>query len=585
MLASHHFAAAARLSSFLRLVVELTLEGREEEIKEYLIASEVYGRGRTYDPRIDSIVRVEAGRLRTRLKAYDDGAGPEETVRIWMPKGGYVPSFEAREARNLPLAPERAISHPTRRRWLSGAAGAVGLAGLGGAAWRLFRSSPAVPILLAQAEPAAPVVRTTAVELSNQMGRLGQFEVASLPGLEALEGLVQGLDSPVYALAVLGVSREGAARMVVEVRESAGNAALWSGWFERDRRDRWVPDLRRGIEEGLARSGGDSPARRAAKVHYRDAERVLRRFEDHALLVGRRDRYLVSLDELLQAAHHLERAIEQDPEFGEALSRLAWVYVTAAQYDAELFKKGRDYAARALEIDPGGSDAHFAAGYVSWFNDSDFRAAARSFKFSLDRAPLRVQGTRHYFDSSAFIRETAGPRALLERLMSVAPRSVVIRTAGCALHYHEGSYDEMEALARGTLSQQPNLPAARWQLGLALEQQSRYREAEAEFDFILRRSGGDLRTNVALAHLYAITGRAREARAIAENQKLEPRGEHYVNALILAGLGAMDECFRRLEWAADRRDLSLPYVSVDPRMEAVRKDSRYAQLAQRLGLG
>lgn len=585
ILASSHFSSAPRLSAFLRLVVEMALEGREGEIKEYLIASEVYGRARTYDPRIDSIVRVEASRLRARLKAYDDGAGPEETLRIVIPKGSYAPRFEARVPEALPATPIQAAIQTSRRRWIWGVAGAAGLAGMGGAAWRLFRASPPVPVILTQSDPTQVTVHTTAVELANQLGRLGQFEVAGLPDMNGLEALIQSLGAPVYALAVLGASRAGEPRMVVEVRESAGNASYWSGWFEHQDRNRWVLSLREGIEAGLKRAGGNSRGRQEAIAQYRQAERILRRAEDHALLVGRRDSYVLPLDELLPAAHFLEQAIEADPKFGEALSRLAWVYVAAAHYDAALFKKGKECAERALALDAGDSDAHFAAGYVSWFNDWDFRSAARSFKDSLARSPLRVQGTRHYFDSSAFIHETEEPQRLFDRLISVAPRSVGIRSAGCALNYHEGRYREMEALARGTLWHNPKLATAHWQLGLALEQQGRHREAEAEFGAILRESGGDLRTNAAMAYLYATTGRVKEARAIAEEQRLEARGEHYVHALILAGLGEMDTCFEKLNWALEKRDLSLPYVSVDPRMASVRKDSRYAQLAQRLGLG
>ncbi|HKA01766.1 MAG TPA: hypothetical protein VKE70_34880, partial [Candidatus Solibacter sp.] len=70
VLASRHFAQAQRLSAFLRLIVDTTLRGDGAAIKEFLIATAVYQRDETYDPRVDSIVRVEASRLRERLRAY-----------------------------------------------------------------------------------------------------------------------------------------------------------------------------------------------------------------------------------------------------------------------------------------------------------------------------------------------------------------------------------------------------------------------------------------------------------------------------------------------------------------------------------
>src|SRR6266550_1547779 len=70
ILSSSGFARNERLSRFLRFLVERHLEGRDEEIKESLIAVEVFGRKPDYDPRLDSIVRTEAGRLRARLTEY-----------------------------------------------------------------------------------------------------------------------------------------------------------------------------------------------------------------------------------------------------------------------------------------------------------------------------------------------------------------------------------------------------------------------------------------------------------------------------------------------------------------------------------
>ncbi len=70
LLSSPQFQQTPRVSAFLRLAVEMALEGRSGEIKEYVIATEVYQRGVDFDPKLDSIVRVEATRLRARLDEY-----------------------------------------------------------------------------------------------------------------------------------------------------------------------------------------------------------------------------------------------------------------------------------------------------------------------------------------------------------------------------------------------------------------------------------------------------------------------------------------------------------------------------------
>lgn len=73
VLASPGFARKERLSRFLRFLVEGHLEGKDTEIKESLIAVEVFGRRPDYDPKQDSIVRSEAARLRARLIEYYAG--------------------------------------------------------------------------------------------------------------------------------------------------------------------------------------------------------------------------------------------------------------------------------------------------------------------------------------------------------------------------------------------------------------------------------------------------------------------------------------------------------------------------------
>src|SRR5215218_5426534 len=87
------FRRAPRLSLFLRFIVEETLEDRESEIKEYTVGTEVYGRPLDFEPRLDPTVRVEARKLRARLNHYYMNVGDEQSVRINLGKGSYIPSF------------------------------------------------------------------------------------------------------------------------------------------------------------------------------------------------------------------------------------------------------------------------------------------------------------------------------------------------------------------------------------------------------------------------------------------------------------------------------------------------------------
>jgi TolB-like protein len=103
---SDGFANADRMTAFLRFVVERALAGEGAQVKEYVIGVEVFQRDAEYDPRLDSIVRVEARRLRTKIDEYYAGPGREDAVIIRIPRGSYVPVFESREVpATLPAAP------------------------------------------------------------------------------------------------------------------------------------------------------------------------------------------------------------------------------------------------------------------------------------------------------------------------------------------------------------------------------------------------------------------------------------------------------------------------------------------------
>ncbi|HYN05962.1 MAG TPA: hypothetical protein VES67_01105 [Vicinamibacterales bacterium] len=101
MLAGEGFANAERLSRFLRYVVERSIAGEAGQLKEYVIGREVFDRNEDYDPRLDSIVRVEAGRLRSKVDEFYNGPGRGDDVIIQLRRGSYAPVFELRETASI----------------------------------------------------------------------------------------------------------------------------------------------------------------------------------------------------------------------------------------------------------------------------------------------------------------------------------------------------------------------------------------------------------------------------------------------------------------------------------------------------
>ena len=88
------FRRSARMERFLMVAADRTLMGHPEELKEYTLGRDVFNRGENYDPRMDSIVRVEAQRLRRKLREYYESYGRNDPIIVEFQAGSYVPRFK-----------------------------------------------------------------------------------------------------------------------------------------------------------------------------------------------------------------------------------------------------------------------------------------------------------------------------------------------------------------------------------------------------------------------------------------------------------------------------------------------------------
>ena len=96
--ASKAFRQADRLKRFLTFIVEETLAGRGDRLKEFVVGVEVFGKDNSFDPGNDPIVRVQARRLRAQLTRYYNEEGQADELLIDLPKGGYSPIFRAHKS-------------------------------------------------------------------------------------------------------------------------------------------------------------------------------------------------------------------------------------------------------------------------------------------------------------------------------------------------------------------------------------------------------------------------------------------------------------------------------------------------------
>ena len=112
ILKSGPFLQSRRRQRFLEYIVTETLAGRGERLKGYNVARDVFDRSEAFDPNVDPTVRMEAGRLRDRLREYYETDGRSDPIRIDLPKGTYTPQLEFRKAEAFETGPEGPPSLP-----------------------------------------------------------------------------------------------------------------------------------------------------------------------------------------------------------------------------------------------------------------------------------------------------------------------------------------------------------------------------------------------------------------------------------------------------------------------------------------
>jgi len=105
VLTSHEFQSSRLCQSFLRYVVENTLDGHKDALKERTIGIEVFGKPVSYDPSEDAGVRVKAGEVRKRLRSYYLSRPDRVQVLIDLPSGAYVPEFRYNTGETFPALP------------------------------------------------------------------------------------------------------------------------------------------------------------------------------------------------------------------------------------------------------------------------------------------------------------------------------------------------------------------------------------------------------------------------------------------------------------------------------------------------
>jgi tetratricopeptide (TPR) repeat protein len=249
--------------------------------------------------------------------------------------------------------------------------------------------------------------------------------------------------------------------------------------------------------------------------------------------------------------------------------------------------RARAAALRALELDDSLAEAHASLGLVKLLHDWEWDEAERRFRRALALKPgLAI--AHHWFSELLMARgRTAEALSELERAEELDPLSVILPTDRCRALYFARRYADALGSCRRALDADPAFVPALITQGMVLEETGRHAEALAAFREVARLSGDGPQQRTLVARATALAGDAAAARRMLEQIEEEGRSRYispYSLALVHAALGDRDEAFRLLNAAVDERSSWMTYLAVNPRLDALRGDPRFAAVLKRVGL-
>ncbi len=381
------------MSRFLKFIADRHLEGNGDQLKESVIAVEVFGRNPDHDPSQDSIVRTEAGRLRARLAEYYLEAGKDDTFIIELPKGGYRPVFRSREE-DRPATPP---SRERQRRILLIAAlvSAVVVLGVLDRWWSGRRSTPVaiavLPLENLNHDSASDYFADGITdELIRNLSLIDGLSPRSRTSSFAFKGQSRSLHQVGKELEVDYVVEGSVLRIGGRLRIDAqlvrvrDDVPLWSARYDRALTDVFAiqDEISRGIVSSLRLKLGRGRRRYETSAEAYDLYLQARSLGIQQGLSGE-----------MRSIARFEEAIAKDFSFAPAYAGLAAAHVArsgAEDFGSDELAKMRAAAEKALELDPLLAEAHGALGMVyarqaDWSrSEKKFppRAGTRSQRFS-----------------------------------------------------------------------------------------------------------------------------------------------------------------------------------------------------------
>jgi serine/threonine-protein kinase len=554
-----------RLCRFLTHIVNRTLDGDIDSLKEFSIAMEVFDRTSDYDPNIDAIVRVEARRLRAKLKAYyEEGQGTVDPVLIGLRPGSYVPVFRWLDTQ-LPKHREE----------------------IGATIPRGRTSIAVLPFVNMSPEPEQDYFCDgISEEIMNSLTRLSGLNVIARTSAFHFKGAsidIREVGQRLGAdLVIEGSVRKAGEqlRITAQAIHTGSGHHVWSETFRRELKDVFA------IQEEIAQSVAD-----LLRVHMPEVQGAVRPSAPNvdaytAYLWARFLIHQQSPEALHAALEQLRTLVQAYPDYALAYSGMAAARGLLSLFGQvsgrEAYPEVKAWAERGYALDPQSGEACTVLGGLrAWFEhrwDEADSMFDRALKLQPGHAPA------HFFRAMALLCQgnIKAAELGLRRSTELDPLSASDCARMAYVHYVKGDYPSAAEGLRQSFELDRDYPEARLYEGLLHFQQQRY-DAVIQ---CLSPSASPLDIGL-LAAAHARAGTLSHAELcikrlhqLAARQYVTPLAEGFA----AIGMSDFDLAFKCLDEAIDHKTNFVNLLAVEPFFHPLHADRRFAKLLKKLNL-
>lgn len=475
VLESALFTHAERLGRFLKFVVDETLVGRADRLNQYAIAIDVFDRDETFDPSIDAIVRVEAGRLRSKLLEYYAELGRDDPIRIELPKRSYATTFrqqsgsdDSKSAADAEFDHEDFFRDDLAR------------------TTKLTNPTIAVlPFVNMSPDPEQEYFADGVTEdLITDLSRLSGIAVISRHSTFIYKGAavtVQQVCEELGANLVLegSVRKIGnTVRITAQLIEGSSGQHLWAQRYDRDLENIFEiqDEVNRKIVSACSLQLSDGERQ---KLEHRGTE-VIDAYD--YVLRGMKETQANTMEGSARARYCFESALELDPDYAAAYARLALNYIFRWIQDWSKSKedsidRGLEFALKAVAIDSQLAMAHAALCWAYLWQGEHDKAIAEG-RLAIDLDPDDVLALERLAMSMIFSGDAELSLPLIEKARRLNPNFTYDFVHGVAM-FMMSNYGEAIEDTQRSFSLSPHFVPAGLYLAASHALTGNQSEAEA----------------------------------------------------------------------------------------------------------